>query len=450
MRQPPRAASARRARRSTAATPGSSSSAGLRGGKGVPESVAEHPLVFATFTGAELRAGAHDPRGGGKQLRVPAAQPRRDVPARPLARLRRSATPRTTRAWARRSARTASTTSAARCGTSTRAGCSSARETYVERELARQAGLTQKAARELVRVLLRQGGRVPAPRRRALPHCSGASTASTSDELVPPPAEFDAQLLADAITAALPKATVPAEDDARGPVRVGRASTRSARSTSGPTRGRPRAWPATSPSTRPSPPRTPAASATGSSTTHELGRPALPRARPAADHRAPGTRASSEDVDDQADAPVGAPVRLRRALLHQEPPLLDHVQGAARGACRARRRSRTGASEASAKSDHNLIHVATWRYAGSGYPKSRRRVAGDLEARRAREAPTIGDREAGRTDEHREVAVMARSRAAPGSRCGDRGRRGRATAAGRAAGAVPGRRRLHPRSPIGG
>ena len=32
------------------------------------------------------------------------------------------------------------------------------------------------------------------------------------DELVPPPAEFDAQLLVDAITAALPKATVPAED----------------------------------------------------------------------------------------------------------------------------------------------------------------------------------------------------------------------------------------------
>jgi hypothetical protein len=54
----------------------------------------------------------------------------------------------------------------------------------------------------------------------------------------------------------------------------------------------------------------------------------------------------------------GAPVRLRRALLHQAPAVLDHVQGAARGSA-VHAASRSGpAGDAAAESDHNLIRLA--------------------------------------------------------------------------------------------
>ena len=97
-----------------------------------------------------------------------------------------------------------------------------AHRTYVERELARQAGLTQKAARERVRVVVREGRRVPAPRRRALPHALAPRRRRRRRAGRRRRAEFDAQLLVDAITAALPKATVPAEDDDAEPYAVGR------------------------------------------------------------------------------------------------------------------------------------------------------------------------------------------------------------------------------------
>ena len=128
----------------------------------------------------------------------------------------------TIRAWARRSARTASTTSGCALWNHNAGRLFKRTRTYVERELARQAGLTQKAARERVRVSYVEGGRVPAPRRRALPHALAPRRPRDDDELVPPPAEFDAQLLADAITAALPKATVPAEDEDAEPYGWGR------------------------------------------------------------------------------------------------------------------------------------------------------------------------------------------------------------------------------------
>jgi hypothetical protein len=93
--------------------------------------------------------------------------------------------------------------------------------TYVERELARQAGLTQKAARDRVRVSY---VKVAEFQRRGVVHfhtlwrLDGADR----DELLAPPAEFDAQLLADALTAALPKATVPAEHEDADPYGWGR------------------------------------------------------------------------------------------------------------------------------------------------------------------------------------------------------------------------------------
>ena len=196
---------------------------GLRGGKGVPESVAEHPLVFATFTAPSF-GPVHTIRETKRHAaRLPPAQPRRDVPARPLAGVHRGTRDddpclgeaicpdcfdyERCALWNHNTGRLFKRT-----------------RTYVERELARQAGLTQKAARAAVRVVLRQGRRVPAPRRRALPPALAPRRPRRRDELVAPPAEFDAQLLADAITAALPKATVPAEDPDADPYGVGRAA----------------------------------------------------------------------------------------------------------------------------------------------------------------------------------------------------------------------------------
>ena len=112
--------------------------------------------------------------------------------------------------------------------------------------------------------VLREGGRVPAPRRRALPHAlaPGRRRRRAGRRR---PSEFDAQLLADAITAALPKSTVPAEDADAEPYGWGRQHEVRALELGDDPRRR-RGSPATSPSTRPSRPRTPAASARGSST----------------------------------------------------------------------------------------------------------------------------------------------------------------------------------------
>ena len=98
-----------------------------------------------------------------------------------------------------------------------------------------------------------------------------------------PPAEFDEQLLVDAITAALPKASVPAEGEDTDPYEWGREQ-RSVRSTSAVPSRRPRAWRAISPATatmyrrrwrRPLPDRE----------RTRAGRLAPPRARAPHDHR---------------------------------------------------------------------------------------------------------------------------------------------------------------------
>ena len=110
--------------------------------------------------------------------------------------------------------------------------------TYVERELARQAGLTQKAARELVRVSY---VKLAEFQRRGVVHFHVLwRLDAADDELGAPPEPFGAQLLADAIRAALPKSTVPAEDRDGAPYGWA-ASTSCARSISAPIGTRPRA-----------------------------------------------------------------------------------------------------------------------------------------------------------------------------------------------------------------
>jgi hypothetical protein len=186
--------------------------AGLRGGKGVPDTVAEQPLVFATFTAPSF-GPVHTIRESANGSRL-ACRPRSRGETcqhgRSLAcsRHHRDGDPSLGEAicpdcfeaerlalWNLNTGRLFKRT-----------------KTYVERELARQAGLTQKAARELVRVSYTK---VAEFQRRGVVHFHlvwRLDGHSDDDELVAPPPEFDAQLLVDAITAALPKATVPAED----------------------------------------------------------------------------------------------------------------------------------------------------------------------------------------------------------------------------------------------
>jgi hypothetical protein len=126
--------------------------AGLRGGKGVPESVDGHPLVFATFTAPSfgpvhtIRASAD-----GKRLRC---RPRRRGETCPHGR---------SLACTKRHAEDDPCLGEAICPDcfeyercalwNLNVGRLFKRtRTYVERELARQARMTQKRARELVRV----------------------------------------------------------------------------------------------------------------------------------------------------------------------------------------------------------------------------------------------------------------------------------------------------------
>ena len=80
--------------------------AGLRGGKGVPDTIAEHPAVFVTLTAPSFGLVHTRPLGPDGQPRR--CRPRRDAPVCPHgvpALLRARCTTRTTRASASRCAR---------------------------------------------------------------------------------------------------------------------------------------------------------------------------------------------------------------------------------------------------------------------------------------------------------------------------------------------------------
>ena len=117
--------------------------AGMRGGKGVPETVAEHPTGLPDADGAELRAGALAPRRRRQGAALPAAPRRRGLPARRLAGLQRD--PRRGRPAPRRAAlpATASTTSTRCSGTRSRPSCGGARAIQLPRELARLLGVSR-------------------------------------------------------------------------------------------------------------------------------------------------------------------------------------------------------------------------------------------------------------------------------------------------------------------
>lgn len=187
---------------------------GLRGGKGVPDTVAGHPLVFATFTAPGFGPVHTIRNANGKQL---ACRPRGGGETCPHGRSLACSTRHADDDRCLGEAICPECFDYERCALwNHNAGRLFKRtRTYVERELARRAGLTQKAARERVRVCY---VKVAEFQRRGVVHFHTLwRLDGVGDEVVPPPEEFDAELLADAITAALSKATVPAEAEGAAP-----------------------------------------------------------------------------------------------------------------------------------------------------------------------------------------------------------------------------------------
>ena len=68
--------------------------AGLRSGKGVPDTVAAHPRLFVTFTAPQLRPRPLPPSARAAGLSLPSLPARRQVPARPPSRLLAAPRPR--------------------------------------------------------------------------------------------------------------------------------------------------------------------------------------------------------------------------------------------------------------------------------------------------------------------------------------------------------------------
>jgi len=187
---------------------------GLRGGKGVPETVADHPLVFATFTAPGFGPVHTVRESGGKRL---ACRPRARGETCDHGRSLTCGKRHTDDDPCLGEAICLDCFDYERCALwNHNAGRLFKRmRTYVERELARQAGLTQKAAHALVRVSY---VKVAEFQRRGVVHFHTLwRLDGFGDDLTPPSEGFDAQLLADAITAALPKATVPAEAEGAEP-----------------------------------------------------------------------------------------------------------------------------------------------------------------------------------------------------------------------------------------
>jgi hypothetical protein len=270
--------------------------------------------------------------------------------------------------------------------------------TYVEREIARQAGLTQKRARGLVRVSYTK---VAEFQRRGVVHFHLVWRLDGVDEdgeLAAQPAAFDVQLLADAITSALPKSTVPAEGadaepygwgsqhdvrvlDLRGNLRdasrvagyIAKYATKSTEDAGG-VRYR-------------------------IEHAHELDN--LPCREHARRLIAGAWHAGDQEhVDGE---------RIRR-WAHQfgfgghcftKSRRFSTTFKALREA-RAQHAAQRAATEgeATAKSDHNFLHISAWSYAGSGYRKAGDALLADSSHARAREHRRLA----------REAAIEQRSR----------------------------------------
>jgi hypothetical protein len=354
--------------------------AGLRGGKGVPETVAAHPLVFATFTAPSFGPVHTIREANGKQL-----------PCRPRSRGETCQHGRSLACGERHADDDPCLGEAIcpdcfdyeRCAlfNHNTGRLFKRTKTYVERELARQAGLTQKAARQLVRVGY---VKVAEFQRRGVVHFHTIwRLDAREDEIGPPPGEFDAELLVDAIAAALPKATVPAEDSDADPYGWGTQHDVRALDFAGSVRE--------------------AARVAGyiakyaTKSTEDAGGIGH---RIEYAHELDGLRcreharrliAAAWHAGDQADVDE---TRMRR-WAHQfgfgghcftksrRFSTTFKALREARAAHAAGRSRDTG--EAAAKSDHNLIEIRVWDFAGRGYRKAGDALLADSSHARARE-----------------------------------------------------------------
>jgi hypothetical protein len=199
--------------------------AGLRGGKGVPESVVEHPALFVTLTAPSF--GLVHARRLGADGKARRCRPRRDAPICPHG--------------VRLSCGQVHDDDETRLGEPLCAECFDhaaavvwnnalgelwRRTTiYLPRVLARRAGMTQKALRQLVRASYIK---VAEYQRRGLVHLhvvvrlDRAMPAYRAHEVKSPPARFTVELLEDAIRTAAAEVRAPLADElGAGKVRWG-------------------------------------------------------------------------------------------------------------------------------------------------------------------------------------------------------------------------------------
>jgi hypothetical protein len=197
--------------------------AGLRGGKGVPDTVNGHPAVFMTLTAPSFGAvhtRALDPDGEPRHCR-----PRRDAPVcehgNPLSCSRVHAEddpclgePLCAECFDYRGAVIWNHTLGKLWRYTT---------IYVRRALAREAGMTQKALNLQVRPAY---AKVTEYQKRGLVHAhvlvrlDRAMCKYRAHEIHRPPARFDAQLLEQAIRAAVADVSAPVDDDELGDGRI--------------------------------------------------------------------------------------------------------------------------------------------------------------------------------------------------------------------------------------
>ena len=312
--------------------------AGLRGGKGVPDTVAEHPALFVTLTAPSF--GPVHTRRSAPDGRPRRCRPRRDAPVcehgvrLSCARVHDEDDPclgepicpdcfdHRGRGPVEQRARRA---------------VAAHRPIYLPRALARLTGMTQARLRELVRVAY---VKVAEYQRRGLVHLHAvirldrAMPAYRAHEVHPPPAAVRRR-------AARGRAARHRGRGRRAAARTSSAAAACAGATSStsaastPRRGREVAGYLAKYATKST---EQAGGVLHRVTEHQVDE------LPVREHvrrylRAAFTLAARSRARGPAARRVRAPARLPRPLPDQEPPLLDHVQGAARGARAARARA---------------------------------------------------------------------------------------------------------------
>ncbi|MGO9080186.1 MAG: replication initiator [Streptosporangiaceae bacterium] len=191
--------------------------AGLTGGKGLPESIAAHPCVFATFTAPSF-GPVHARRKRGRTV-LP-CRPRRDAKVRVCPHGRDISCPR-------RHCEDDPVLGRALCPDcydyasavlfNAHAGELWRRfTTYLPRHLARLAGLTQKALRAAVRVRYVKVAEYQA--RGVIHYHAVIRLDAAADGYLPPPGPFTVDLLADAIGQAAAAVALPADTPDGAPV----------------------------------------------------------------------------------------------------------------------------------------------------------------------------------------------------------------------------------------